>query len=105
MPSRMIRSTFWSATLFAVFTVSAYSSSADPAPLGRMVDLGGYRIHLYCTGKGKQTVVLSPGGGDFSFAWYLVQQRLQSSVRVCSYDRAGSAWSDPGPQPLTLRQE
>ena len=70
-----------------------------------MVDLGGYRIHLYCTGSGKQTVVLSPGGGDFSFAWYLVQQRLQSSARVCSYDRAGSAWSDPGPQPLTLQQE
>jgi hypothetical protein len=49
--------------------------------------------------------LLSPGGGDFSFAWYLVQERLQSSARVCSYDRAGSAWSEPGPQPLTLRQE
>jgi pimeloyl-ACP methyl ester carboxylesterase len=70
-----------------------------------MVDLGGYRIHLYCTGKGKQTVVLSPGGGDFSFVWYFVQEKLQTSARVCSYDRAGSAWSDPGPQPVTMRQE
>jgi pimeloyl-ACP methyl ester carboxylesterase len=105
MASKVMQSNFWSATLLAAFTVSAYSQSADPAPLGRMVDLGGYSIHLYCTGKGKQTIVLSPGGGDFSFAWYLVQQRLQSSARVCSYDRAGSAWSDSGPQPLTLRQE
>jgi len=105
MAWKTIRSAFWSATLLAALAVSAQSPPPDPAPLGKMVDLGGYRIHLYCTGKGKQTVVLSPGGGDFSFAWYLVQQRLQSSARVCSYDRAGSAWSDSGPQPLTLRQE
>lgn len=105
MARNIVQSAFWNATLLAIFTVTAHSQSADPMPLGKMVDLGGYRLHLYCTGKGKQTIVLSPGGGDFSFAWYLVQQRLQSSARVCSYDRAGSAWSDPGPQPLTLRQE
>jgi pimeloyl-ACP methyl ester carboxylesterase len=94
-----------SAALVVALAATAQSPAPDPEPLGKLVDLGGYRIHLYCTGRGKQTVVLSPGGGDFSFAWYLVQQRLQSSARVCSYDRAGSAWSDPGPQPLTLRQE
>jgi pimeloyl-ACP methyl ester carboxylesterase len=105
MAWKTMQSAFWSAALFSTLTVSAQSPAPEPAPLGKMVDLGGYRIHLYCTGKGTQTVVLSPGGGDFSFAWYLVQHRLQSSVRVCSYDRAGSAWSDPGPQPLTLRQE
>ncbi|WP_263416398.1 alpha/beta fold hydrolase [Terriglobus albidus] len=89
----------------AALTVDAYAQAADPAPLGKMVNLGGYRLHLYCTGKGRQTVVLSPGGGDFSIAWYLVQQRLESSARICSYDRAGSAWSDAGPQPMTMRQE
>jgi pimeloyl-ACP methyl ester carboxylesterase len=104
MEWKTIQSTLWSATLLAALTVSAQSPTPPPAP-GKMVDLGGYRIYLYCTGRGGQTVVLSPGGGDFSFAWNLVQQRLQSSARVCSYDRAGSAWSDPGPQPLTLRQE
>ena len=102
---KTIQSPFWSGALVAAIAATAQSPAHEPAPLGKMVDLGGYRIHLYCTGKGKQTVILSPGGGDFSFAWYLVQQRLQSSTRVCSYDRAGSAWSDPGPQPLTLRQE
>jgi pimeloyl-ACP methyl ester carboxylesterase len=70
-----------------------------------MVDIGSYRLHLYCTGRGKQTVVLSPGGGAFSFDWYLIQQKVSAFARVCSYDRAGSAWSDPGPQPRTLRQE
>jgi pimeloyl-ACP methyl ester carboxylesterase len=105
MSWRSIQSAFWIAALVAATASTAQSPAPTPAPLGKMVDLGGYRIHLYCTGSGKQTVMLSPGGGDFSFAWYLVQQRLQNSARVCSYDRGGSAWSDPGPQPLTLRQE
>jgi pimeloyl-ACP methyl ester carboxylesterase len=105
MSLKLIRSAFCGAILLAAITLTAETPSPEPTPLGKMVDLGDYRIHLYCTGKGKQTVVLSPGGGDFSFVWYLVQQKLQSSTRVCSYDRASSAWSDPGPQPSTFRQE
>jgi pimeloyl-ACP methyl ester carboxylesterase len=102
---KTIQAVFLCAALLTSVSLAAQPSSPEPAPLGKMVDLGGYRIHLDCTGSGKQTVVLSPGGGDFSFVWYLVQQQIQASARVCSYDRAGSAWSDPGPQPLTLRQE
>jgi pimeloyl-ACP methyl ester carboxylesterase len=94
-----------SSILLGAAAVSAQPPPSGPAPLGKMVDLGGYRMHLYCTGRGNQTVVLSPGGGDFSFDWYLVQKQLQRSARVCSYDRPGYAWSDSGPQPLTLRQE
>ena len=105
MARKMTQRVCWSATLLVAFTVSSYSQAVNPAPPGKMVDLGGYRIHLYCTGSGEQTIVLSPGGGDFSFVWYLVQQQVQTFARVCSYDRAGSAWSDPGPQPLTFRQE
>ena len=33
-----------------------------PAP-GRLVDVGGYRLHLRCTGQGNPTVVLESGGG------------------------------------------
>jgi pimeloyl-ACP methyl ester carboxylesterase len=102
---KTIQSAFWSAALISAIAANAQSPAPEPAPLGKMVDLGGYRIHLYCTGKGKQTIVLSPGGGDFSFVWYLVLQQIQTFARVCSYDRAGYAWSDPGPQPLTFRQE
>jgi len=93
-----------SAALLSLLTLAARAGD-QPRPLGKLVDIGGYRLHLYCTGRGKQTVVLSPGGGDFSFDWYLVQQQVGRFARVCSYDRADSAWSDPGPEPRTLRQE
>ena len=92
------------AVLFAGCTLLAQQEPA-PDPPGKLVDLGGYRIHLNCTGQGSPTVVLSPGGGGFSFDWFLVQQKVSAFDRVCSCDRAGSAWSDPGPQPLTMRQE
>ena len=77
-------------------------------PPGRLVDIGGYRIHLWCTGtasQGRPTVVLSAGGGDFATDWSLVQRPLSDSIRVCSYDRAGYGSSEPGPYPRTFRQE
>jgi pimeloyl-ACP methyl ester carboxylesterase len=89
----------------SVLTMLSAAGEGRPAPLGKLVDLGGYRLHLYCTGHGKQTVVLSAGGGDFSFDWYLVQHAVTAFARVCSYDRPGEAWSDPGPQPRTMQQE
>jgi len=92
------------ACLSRLFILQAVAGE-EPVPLGKLVDIGGYRLHLYCTGRGRQTVLLSPGGGDFSFDWYLVQQKVGAFTRVCSYDRADNAWSDPGPQPRTMRQE
>jgi len=77
-------------------------------PPGQLVDIGGYRVHLWCTGSssaGRPTVVLSAGGGDFAVDWSRVQRPLSDSVRVCSYDRPGYGWSDPGPYPRTIRQE
>lgn len=75
------------------------------SPPGKLVDVGGYRLHLNCTGKGGPTIVLIAGGGDFSFDWLLVQPDLSRFARVCSYDRAGLAWSDPGPTPRTMLQD
>jgi len=74
-------------------------------PPGKLVDVGGYRLHLNCTGKSGPTVVLIAGAGDFSFDWGLVQSGVSRFARVCSYDRAGLAWSDPGPTPRTMRQD
>ncbi len=74
-------------------------------PPGKLIDLGGYRLHLNCTGKKGPTVVLIPGAGDFSFDWSLVQPNIAQFARVCSYDRAGFAWSDPGPIPRTMKQD
>ena len=72
-----------------------------------MVDIGGWRLHLNCTGDAatsKPTVILEPGIGDFSVEWSLVQPRVTQFARVCSYDRAGDGWSDLGPYPRTFRQ-
>ncbi len=77
-------------------------------PPGRLIDIGGYHLHLHCTGTrspGRPMVVLSAGAGDFAVDWGLVQPAVAESARVCSYDRAGAGYSDPGPEPRTLRQE
>ncbi len=71
---------------------------------GIMVDLGGHRLHVNCTGQGQPTVVVENGLGDFSFDWILVQTRVSKFTRICTYDRAGYAWSDPGPMPRTYAQ-
>jgi pimeloyl-ACP methyl ester carboxylesterase len=81
------------------------SSTITPALPGRMVDLGGYRLHLDCTGRGEPTVILSAGAGAFSTDWALVQPKVAAFTRVCSYDRGGAAWSDLGPKPRTMDQE
>ena len=78
-----------------------------PRPPGRLVDIGGYRLHLWCMGKEGEgpAVVLIPGAGDFSFTWGLVQPAVAKFTRACSYDAAGQAWSDKGPEPRTFKQE
>jgi pimeloyl-ACP methyl ester carboxylesterase len=67
-----------------------------PAPLGKLVDVGGYRVHLYCTGTGSPTVVIV--GAGYSFDWGLVQPEVARFTQVCSYDHSGIAWSDSGPK-------
>ena len=80
------------------------ANTSEPKPPGKLVDLGGHRIHVNCTGKGSPTVVVENGLGDFSFDWILVQARTSPFTRICTFDRAGYAWSDPGPKPRTFSQ-
>jgi pimeloyl-ACP methyl ester carboxylesterase len=75
-----------------------------PAAPGQLVDIGGYKLHLHCTGQGAPTVLFENGSADFSFIWDLVQPNVAKFTRACSYDRAGSAWSDPGPLPRSFNQ-
>ena len=84
-------------------TPPAFSQTA-PKPLGKLVDLGGHRLHVNCTGQGGPTTVVENGLGDFSFDWSLVQSRVSAFARICTYDRAGYAWSDPGPKPRSFVQ-
>ncbi len=70
-------------------------------PPGRLIDVGGFRLHLNCLGRGAPSVVLDAALGGSSVSWSLVQPKIASTCGVCSYDRAGFGWSDAGPLPRT----
>jgi len=63
-------------------------------PPGSLIDVGGYRLHLNCSGTGGPTVVLDFGLDGSYLDWYRVQPAIAQFTRVCSYDRAGYGWSD-----------
>ena len=63
---------------------------------GRLVDVGGYQLHIHCLGQGSPTVVLEASAGGMSAAWSWVQPELSVVTRVCSYDRAMLGWSEGG---------
>ncbi len=77
--------------------------AATPPP-GHLVDIGGYRLHLWCTGDGAPVVILDTGLGGSTADWGFVQPDVARFTRVCSYDRAGMGYSDPGPSPRTARR-
>jgi pimeloyl-ACP methyl ester carboxylesterase len=68
-------------------------------PPGRLVDVGGHRLHLSCVGTGSPTVVFESGLANMSADWGNVQPPVAAATRACAYDRAGVAWSDAGPAP------
>jgi len=73
-------------------------------PPGQLVDVGGYRLHIYCTGTDSPTAVIDAGLGDWSTTWGVVQQEVAKTTRVCTYDRAGLGWSEVGPLPRNAEQ-
>lgn len=87
-----------------------YESMAEVAdqrsypPPGRMVDVGGYRLHINCSGTGSPTVVIEAGWGDWSAMWTRVQPEVAKTTRVCTYDRAGMGYSEAGPLPRSAAQ-
>lgn len=77
--------------------------SGDPPAPGTHVWVGDHRLHLDCKGSGSPTVVFDAGLGGSSLDWTLVQPEVASFTRACAYDRAGYAWSDPGPMPRNAK--
>jgi pimeloyl-ACP methyl ester carboxylesterase len=84
--------------------VAARGDAQAYPPPGRMVDVGGYKLHIQCMGTGSPTVVLDAGLGGTSLDWSLVQAEIGQTTRVCAYDRAGMGWSESGPEPRTPEQ-
>jgi len=71
-------------------------------PPGQLVDVGDHRLHAICLGSGSPAVLLESGIAASSLSWTLVQPNVAQFTCVCSYDRAGLAWSDASPVPLTF---
>jgi pimeloyl-ACP methyl ester carboxylesterase len=69
---------------------------------GQLVNIGGRRINLHCTGAGGPTVVLMAGIFSWAVVWYKTQPVIAQKTRVCAFDRAGYGFSDPGPRPQIL---
>ena len=104
MLSRRVLFPVCSAVL-ALLAGTAIPGASPAAPVsaipGKLVDVGGYRLHIYCEGKGLPAIIFDSGTGGFSLEWAQVQKVLSRRTRVCSYDRAGYGWSDMGPLPRT----
>lgn len=81
----------------------ALDANAYPMP-GQLIDVGGHSLHLHCTGSGSPTVVLQPGGGDYSSVMAWIAPAVASHTRVCVYDRAGRGWSEPAESPQDATQ-
>lgn len=78
-------------------------------PPGKMISVGSHKLHLDCRGtirSGAPTIVLEAGldpmGG--SILWSGLIDTIATFARVCTYDRAGIAWSEIGPQPRVADQ-
>jgi pimeloyl-ACP methyl ester carboxylesterase len=89
-----------SITLIAGAKAKSDQKAKYPPP-GIMVDVGGYRLHIFCEGAGSPTVIMESGLGDPSLDWELVRPEVVKITRTCVYDRAGLGWSDLSPQPRT----
>jgi pimeloyl-ACP methyl ester carboxylesterase len=81
---------------------SAVVSQGELAPYlhpQRLVDVGGHKLNLYCTGHGSPSVILDAGGGETMYTWRKVQPAIAEFTQVCSYDRASMGFSGDGPLP------
>jgi pimeloyl-ACP methyl ester carboxylesterase len=75
-----------------------------PSAPGQLVDIGGTRLHLNCSGTGSPVVILEAGFPGSSLDWILVQPGVAEFTRVCSYDRAGFGLSEKGKKPRSSSQ-
>jgi pimeloyl-ACP methyl ester carboxylesterase len=88
-------------------TIASRADGERYPPPGELIDIGGFRLHLHCSGSREQDqplVVIEAGSGSASQDWVLVQPEIAKLARVCSYDRAGMAWSEAGPEPRNSAQ-
>src|SRR3954454_13229262 len=81
---------------------AAGASSVPPSPdagssgvVDELVEVGGARLHVHCSGAGDPTVLLIAGFNDGGDNWGAVEPAVSHQTRVCSYARFGTGASDP----------
>lgn len=80
---------------------------AHPPP-GRLVDLGGYRVHVLAEGsirEGRPPVVWFAGGHASGYSILHLHRAFRGETRSILIDRPGTGWSDAGPFPRTTARE
>ncbi len=85
-------------------TISEWNDARAYPPPGQLLDVGGYKLHLYCIGEGAPTVILDAAFPAHVSNWIWVQPQIAKTTRACAYDRAGHGWSDLGPEPRDAKQ-
>jgi len=76
-------------------------------PPGKLVDVGGYKMHIMAEGlsQDQPTLVWIPGSHDQGLAYHHLHRIMARECRSILFDRAGSGWSDVGPFPRSLPRE
>jgi len=110
MPLRR-RRRIWIGALVCVLLVpltgwlyEAYARNRDRSlfqPPGRLVAANQRNLHLLCAGSGSPTIVFESSGFGNSLSSREARTKLSNVTSVCSYDRMGLGWSDPGPSLIT----
>jgi pimeloyl-ACP methyl ester carboxylesterase len=75
--------------------VAEARDDARHPPPGRLVDVDGYRMHIFCQGHGSPTVIVEQGIGAQSLGWAPLNERMSTITTGCAYDRAGMGYSEP----------
>ena len=80
-----------------IFHLIASLRDRSIPPPGKLIDLTGYKVHLWVKGTGKTTIVLDHSLGGIE--GYFLIDKIAQLTQVCIYDRPGYGWSDPSPRP------
>lgn len=97
-PRHFILISFVTLIALTVVACGAIPPTAENTPLPPStptaegaIDVGGYKLIYQCFGQGSPTVIVEAGGGDrpvVSLTWQAVTQNIQTTTRICIYDRA-----------------
>lgn len=80
---------------------AALDSQLAFARANQLVDIGGRRLNIYCSGSGPATVIFDSPSGTAGWMWFEIQPEIAKQTRACVFDRAGFGFSDPSPRPNT----